>query len=99
MKREVQEIAAAPVRVSNESQRLQLMIGSQLKAVVANTRERDWIIAPGLIFTGSGYSGTSLDRPDLDAFHDLVAQGALSCALALSPGRLSRTLAYQVALP
>ena len=67
------KIAALYTRVSTTNQQQDETIASQLDALMAYACANDYEISPHHIYQAEGFSGTSVDRPALDALRDAVA--------------------------
>ena len=90
--------AALYSRVSSERQKEEQTIGSQTEALKEYAQAGGYTVLPEWIFQDEGYSGASLQRPDLERLRDLAAEGQIEVILVYSPDRLSRKYAYQVLL-
>jgi len=89
------KIAAIYARVSSTRQQQNENIGSQLEALLAYAKARDYQVSPQHIFQDDGHSGAYLDRPALERLRDTVAAGEIEAVLIMSPDRLARQFAYQ----
>ena len=89
---------AAYLRVSSQAQRQSETIASQREAVLDHGRSLGWTIPDDLVFADDGFSGSTLERPALDALRDGVARGEIETVLVLSIDRMSRNFAHQILL-
>ena len=85
-------------RVSTERQERQQTIGSQLAALQAWVQGQGHALSDAHVFRDEGYSGSRLDRPELDGLRDAVRDAAVDAVAVFSPDRLARKYAYQVLL-
>lgn len=90
--------AALYVRVSTALQEQEETIASQLAALQAYAQEKGLEVPQGWVFRDEGYSGSTLDRPALDALRDLVQSGACGLILIYDPDRLARSYVHQALL-
>jgi len=90
--------AALYARVSTEKQEREETVASQIELLYKAAAAAGYAITPTSVFIDEGVSGTRLDRPALDRFRDLVAEGAFEVLLVTVPDRLARRYAYQVLL-
>ena len=82
-------------RVSTESQQARGTIGSQLAVLRERVgAEGEEVVAE---FCDDGHSGARLDRPGLDALRDAAEAGLIERVWCLSPDRLARVPAQQLA--
>ncbi|MDA8344332.1 MAG: recombinase family protein [Thermaerobacter sp.] len=88
---------ATYARVSTEDQ---AQHGTSLEAQARICRERALQIGATEVraFEDAGISGTSLDRPGLQALLKASAEGELDAVICLDPDRLARNLAHQLIL-
>src|SRR5271165_4574293 len=91
-------MAAIYARVSSEQQREANTISSQTASLIEFAQEHDLEVPKAWVFEDEGYSGATIERPDLERVRDLAAEGQIQVVLAYSPDRLSRKYAYQVLL-
>ena len=90
--------AALYARVSSDRQKEEGTIESQLEALRAEAKQRNWNIPEEWIFRDEGYSGANLERPGLESLRDLVHEGEIETVLVYAPDRLARKYALQVLL-
>ena len=90
--------AAIYARVSSDRQKEDHTITSQTAALKEYAQTHDYLVPTEWVFEDEGYSGTTLERPGLEALRDLAARGEIQAVLVYSPDRLSRKYAYQVLL-
>ena len=90
--------AALYARVSTDKQEREETIESQLDALYQAVKAGAYEVPAGGVFVDEHASGARLDRPALDRWRDLAAEGAFDTVLVWSPDRLARRYAYQVVL-
>jgi len=93
-----QKTVALYARVSSDRQREEGTIESQVEALRAEAKQRQWLIPDGWIFRDDGYSGANLERPGLEVLRDLAYEGEVAKILVYAPDRLARKYALQVLL-
>ncbi|MBA3958757.1 MAG: recombinase family protein [Parachlamydiaceae bacterium] len=85
-------------RVSSSKQSEEGTINSQISLLVDHANKQDFLIPDGWIFKDDGVSGSTIQRPALDALRDLIAGGSPDIVLIYHPDRLARKYVYQVLL-
>jgi len=85
-------------RVSNDRQREEGTIGSQVQQLKESAAAEGQTVEDRHIYLDDGRSGYYLDRPGLDALRDAARDGLIETILVHDPDRLSRKYAYQVLL-
>jgi len=90
--------AALYARVSTALQEQEETMASQLAALQAYAQAAGLEVPPEWVFRDEGYSGSTLDRPALDALRDLVQRGACRRIVVYDPDRLARSYIYQALL-
>ena len=85
-------------RVSSDQPAQQDTLASHMATVHAFATAQGVRIDPDLLFADHGVSGTTLERPQLDALRDQAAAGALEQLLILTPDRLARNYSQQLLL-
>ena len=85
-------------RVSNDRQREEGTIASQLQQLKECAAAEGLAVEQHHIYLDDGRSGYYLDRPGLDALRDAARDGLIDTVLVHDPDRLSRKYAYQVLL-
>lgn len=85
-------------RVSTALQEQEETIASQLAVLQAYAQAEGDEVPPEWVFRDEGYSGSTLDRPALDALRDLVQSGACRRILVYAPDRLARSYVHQALL-
>ena len=91
-------MAAIYARVWSEQQREENTIASQTASLIEFAKSHDLEVPKEWVVEDEGYSGATLERPDLERVRDLAAEGQIQVVLAYSPDRLSRKYAYQILL-
>ena len=91
-------MAVIYARVSSEQQREEKTIASQTASLIEFAKSHDLEVPAERVFEDEGFSGATLERPDLERVRDLAAEGQIQVVLAYSPDRLSRKYAYQILL-
>ena len=86
------------VRVSTPRQAQTQTIDQQLDRLRLRVQECGEALPDDAIFRDDGYSGTTLQRPGLDALRDAVAAAAVDRVLITAPDRLARKYVHQVLL-
>ena len=89
-------LAAIYARVSTDRQESQQTVDSQLDALRRAAEEGGYELLEEYVFVDENYSGSRLDRPDLERLRDLASEGAFEAVFIYSPDRLARHYAYQV---
>jgi DNA invertase Pin-like site-specific DNA recombinase len=84
-----QPIAAIYARVSTTEQDEKVSSVTQIEAAVAYARDLGFAVDPALIFNDAR-TGTSLDRPQLDALREAVRTGKVRVVVVYSLDRISR---------
>jgi site-specific DNA recombinase len=97
-RRSTMRVVAAYVRVSTSRQVKLETIEQQLELVSRYAREKGWELAEEDIFRDDGYSGTTLQRPALDALRDKARMRELEVVVVPSPDRLARNYVHQMVL-
>jgi site-specific DNA recombinase len=82
-------------RVSTQRQTQHQTIEQQLSRLEAYVHQRGWEVTPAHVYRDEGYSGTSLNRPGLDALRDAVALADLDLVVITAPDRLARRYLHQ----
>ena len=90
--------AALYARVSTDKQEREETIERQLDALYHAVAVGAYEVPAGGVFVDEHASGTRLDRPALDRWRDLAAEGAFDTVVVWSPDRRARRDAYQVVL-
>ena len=85
-------------RVSNDRQREEGTIASQVQELREFAAAEDLDVEERHVYLDDGRSGYYLDRPGLDALRDAARDGLVDTVLVHDPDRLSRKYAYQVLL-
>ncbi len=89
--------AAVYARVSTEDQATHgYSINDQIRGGTALAKEMG--ATEIVVFTDEGYSGATLDRPDLTNLRDQIKQQLFDIVVLRDPDRLSRKLSYQLLL-
>lgn len=89
------KVAGLYARVSTARQEEQETIDSQLAEVKAKIVEDGNELDDKNIFVDDGWTGTSLERPGLDAMRDAAVAGQFEVLYVYDRGRLSRIFAHQ----
>jgi site-specific DNA recombinase len=84
--------------VSTDDQAEKYGLDSQLRVLRDTAAARGYEVADGAEFVDDGYSGTTLERPQLERLRDAVRRHAYDVALTYSPDRLARDLTYSLLL-
>ena len=92
------KLSALYARVSSQQQKDEETIDSQIDTLLKFAIEKGYEIPPDLIFKDDGYSGSSLDRPQLDNLRDFAREGCFDTIFVYSPDRLARRYACQIIL-
>jgi len=92
------ERIAIYTRVSSSKQAQEKTIESQLAALEEYASAHHYSVEGDLIFQDNGISGSTLERPSLDALRDRVLKGQIDKVLILCPDRLARKHAHQLIL-
>ena len=85
-------------RVSNDRQREEGTIASQVQELREFAAAEGFSVEERHVYLDDGKSGYYLDRPGLDALRDAARDGLVDTVLVHDPDRLSRKYAYQVLL-
>ncbi|WCR59219.1 MAG: Transposon gamma-delta resolvase [Wolbachia endosymbiont of Ctenocephalides felis wCfeF] len=85
-------------RVSSKKQAQEGTIESQVAELERRISEDEHELLDEYKFIDNGYSGSSLERPDLDRLRDKVKEGKIDKVYIHSPDRLSRKTVYQMIL-
>ena len=89
------KIAAIYARVSTARQEEQETIGSQLAELRSRIKADGHELSESNVFLDDGWTGTTLERPALDAMRDGAGSGQFEVLYVYDRGRLSRMYAYQ----
>lgn len=89
------KIAAIYARVSTARQEEQETIDSQLAELRSRIKADGCELSEENVFLDDGWTGTTLERPSLDAMRDAAANGQFEVLYVYDRGRLSRMYAYQ----
>lgn len=73
-------------------------IQSQLATISRYVESHGFFTSSALTYTDEGFSGSHLERPDLDELRDHAREGRFEAVVVLCPDRLARKYAYQVLL-
>lgn len=92
------ENVAIYCRVSSDKQNKEGTIESQLEKVRSYCAEVGYEVGIEEIFKDEGYSGSTLERPGLDALRDKANQGVIDKVVILDPDRLARKSTHQLLL-
>ena len=87
--------AALYARVSTARQEQEQTIGSQIEALERVARELGLTVPAERRYIDTGFSGTRLDRPGLDALRDAAADGFIDAVFVYCPDRLARKSVHQ----
>ncbi len=79
-------------RVSSEEQREGQTIDSQVDELERFTKQNGWLIAG--VYKDEGWSGSILDRPELDRLRDDAAKGLFTAVLINDVDRLARDVTH-----
>ncbi|WNG34838.1 recombinase family protein [Archangium violaceum] len=82
-------------RVSTTRQQEERTVASQLAVLEKAAEGMGLLVAAEHRYVDEGYSGSRLDRPDLDALRDAAADGLLDLVLVYAPDRLARNYVHQ----
>jgi predicted site-specific integrase-resolvase len=82
--------AALYARVSTDKPEREETVASQVDLRQQTAQARGYEVLPGNVFIDDGVSGTRLDRPALERWRDLAAEGAFEVLLVTAPDRLAR---------
>ncbi|HZK82992.1 MAG TPA: recombinase family protein [Humisphaera sp.] len=85
-------------RVSSQQQLKDGTIQSQVDAIRRRIADDGMRIEESACYIDDGYGGSTLVRPAMERLRDVADTGAIGRLYVLSPDRLSRDYAYQVAL-
>ena len=85
-------------RVSTQMQEREETVASQIVELLLEATRHGAAVATDYHFIDEGYSGSTLERPALDALRDKVAEGMLDVVLVYDPDRLARNYLYQMLL-
>ena len=85
-------------RVSTQMQEREATVASQISELLLEAARHGAAIAGDHHFVDEGYSGSTLERPALDALRDKVAEGVFDVVLVYDPDRLARNYLYQMLL-
>ena len=92
------ERIALYARVSSSKQAEEKTIESQLAALEEYASAHQYSVEADFIFQDNGISGSTLERPALDALRDRALKGQIDKVLILCPDRLARKHAHQLIL-
>jgi site-specific DNA recombinase len=92
---EMQRIALY-ARVSSRQQTQERSIETQIAALRDYARTHHYDVDEDLIFLDDGVSGSTLERPGLDALRDQALRGQIDQILILCPDRLARKHTHQL---
>jgi hypothetical protein len=70
-------MAVIYARVSSEQQREENTIASQTAALIEFARSQELEVPKEWVFEDEGYSGATLERPNLERVRDLAAEGQI----------------------
>jgi site-specific DNA recombinase len=90
--------AALYARVSTEDQVHNYSISTQIEACQKLADELGYTVDQEHILIDEGYSGATLDRPELQRLRKLVDQGVIQAIMCHDPDRLSRKLVHLLLL-
>ena len=76
-------VAAIYARVSSERQRQEQTIQSQTAALRELAGQRELLVPEEFIFEDDGFSGASLQRPELERLATAPSRGASRCSSAM----------------
>src|SRR5579871_6401287 len=83
-------------RVSTDEQAEKYGVDSQLRALRERAKARGWEVVDE--FVDDGYSGATLERPQLTRLREAARLGAFDIVLVHSPDRLARDLMFSLLL-
>jgi site-specific DNA recombinase len=83
-------------RVSSRQQTQDRSIETQIAALRDYARTHHYTVDEDLMFLDDGVSGSTLERPGLDALRDQALKGQIDQILILCPDRLARKHAHQL---
>src|SRR5262249_752354 len=89
---DIARLAAIYARVSTEDQGRGYSIPTQIEACQRLAQQEGYTVPDSHIFVDEGISGTTLDRPALRRFRELVTAQAIAAVIILDPDRLSRKM-------
>ncbi|WP_353275782.1 recombinase family protein [Wolbachia endosymbiont (group A) of Pipizella viduata] len=92
------KVVSLYARVSSEKQAQKGTIESQIAELERRISEDEHKLLNEYRFIDNGYSGSDLERPDLDRLRDKVGKGEIDKIYIHSPDRLSRKTVYQMIL-
>jgi site-specific DNA recombinase len=85
-------------RVSTLRQARAQRVDEQVQRLKAYVEHKGLELEEGHIYLDEGYSGASLNRPDLDALRDAAAMAEFEVVLVSAPDRLARKYVHQALL-
>jgi len=85
-------------RVSSDAQAREHTIDSQIAALKERIAADDHTLEPEHGYVDDGYSGTHLQRPELEKLRDAIATGCIDRVYVHAPDRLARSYVNQVLL-
>ena len=85
-------------RVSSDAQAREHTIDSQIAALKDRIAADGYALEPDHAYVDEGYSGTYLQRPELEKLRDAIATGCVDRVYVHAPDRLARRYAHQVVL-
>src|SRR6266704_3597294 len=85
-------------RVSSDAQARDHTIESQIAALKERIAADGYALEPNQGYVDDGYSGTYLQRPELEKLRDAIATGCVDRVYVHAPDRLARRYAHQVVL-
>jgi site-specific DNA recombinase len=92
-------VGIRPTSISSTSrQAREQSIDQQVARLKTHARREGWTLEVQHVYLDDGYSGTSLNRPGLDALRDAAAMAEFDVVLITAPDRLARKYVHQVLL-
>src|ERR1700716_3624204 len=92
------DAAAFYARVSSDAQAREHTIDSQIAALKERIAADGYALEPDHAYVDEGYSGTYLQRPELEKLRDAIATGCVDRVYVHAPDRLARRYVHQVLL-
>src|SRR5258707_12754703 len=85
-------------RVSSDAEAREHTIDSQIAALEERIAADGCTLEPDHAYVDEGYSGTYLQRPELEKLRDAIATGCVDRVYVHAPDRLARRYVHQVVL-
>src|SRR5215211_1210986 len=90
--------AAIYARVSTPRQARDQKVDEQLERLKGYVEHKSFTLQREHVYLDEGYSGSRLNRPDLDALRDAASMAEFEVLLVTAPERLARKYVHQVLL-